>query len=511
MIIYDTLERSYSRNPDKIALITESGRHTFKDIYRDSLYFSDHLRDMGFVKGERICIYLDNSYESVISIYGSLKAGMIFIPVNPDTKKKKLQHILNNSGSRVIITDKIGCQQLKGIQTEITLVIRGNYEGIERDHIKFDDLITEIPATAGETVIDADIASIIYTSGSTGIPKGVTMTHLSMMTAMRSIISYLGNTPDDIVINVLPISFDYGLYQVLMTVMFGGTLVLEKNFIFFSNVIRRIKEERVTGFPLVPAIAEILLRMDGADDEDLRSLRYITNTAQRLPVRTIKSLMKRFPGVEIFSMYGLTECKRISYLDPSLLGERPDSVGKPMENTEIFLIDEEGRRINTPCSTGELVVRGSNLMKGYWNDPEETDKVLKSGYYPFEKVLLTGDIFSIDEDGFLYFISRKDDVFKIGGEKVSPKEVEEVLLQMRGIREAVLIKKENRILGNSLLLIASVDGDLDERMIKSHCMMNLEKHLVPREIILMESLPKNDNGKIDRSILVERYNGNGED
>ncbi len=204
-------------------------------------------------------------------------------------------------------------------------------------------------------------------------------------------------------------------------------------------------------------------------------------------------------------MYGLTECKRIAYLDPEKVLIKPNSVGKAMPNTEVFLVDEEGNRIDTPDTEGELVVRGSNLMKGYWNDEVETAKVLKEGYYPFEKVLFTGDIFKMDNEGDLYYISRKDDVFKVGGEKVSPREVEDTIYDLQGINEAVIIKREDPITGFSLLAVVSTRECINEEKIKAHCVKNLEKYLVPKKIVILDSLPKNQNGKIDRKLLQEKY------
>jgi acyl-CoA synthetase (AMP-forming)/AMP-acid ligase II len=270
-------------------------------------------------------------------------------------------------------------------------------------------------------------------------------------------------------------------------------------------VIKRIREEKVTGFPLVPAIAEIMLKLKDFHEEDFSSLRYITNTAQKLPERTIRGLNEKLPHVKIFSMYGLTECKRISYLDPEKVLLKPNSVGKAIPNTEVFLIDEDGRRIEEPDTPGELVVRGSNVMKGYWNNEVETAKVLKDGYYPFEKVLFTGDLFTMDEDGDLFFISRKDDVFKVGGEKVSPREVEDTIYTLDGIKEAAIIRKEDPLMGNSMIAVVSVVEGLKEDMIRAHCARNLEKYLVPRDLIILDSLPKNENGKIDRKLLHEKY------
>ncbi len=287
----------------------------------------------------------------------------------------------------------------------------------------------EPPASAN---IDLDLAAIIYTSGSTGEPKGIMLTHLNMVSAAHSITTYLENREDDIILDALPLSFDYGLYQVLMAFKFGGTVVLEWSFTYPYQVIQRMIDEKVTGLPGVPTIFAILLGLKGLEKYDFSHLRYITNTAAALPPAHIRKLRDLFPHVRIYSMYGLSECKRVSYLPPEELDRRPTSVGRGMPNEDLWIVDENGDRV--PAGTvGELVVRGSNVMRGYWNRPEETARTLRPGKYPGEVVLYTGDLFRMDEEGFLYFGGRMDDMIKSRGERVSPREIEECLCVLDGV------------------------------------------------------------------------------
>ncbi|MBN8921274.1 MAG: AMP-binding protein, partial [Rhizobiales bacterium] len=279
---------------------------------------------------------------------------------------------------------------------------------------------------------------LVYTSGSTGFPKGVMMTHQNVVAAATSITTYLENSEDDIILNVLPVSFDYGLYQVLMAMKVGATLVLEKSFAFPQVIFERMRAERVTGFPLVPTMAALILQMKEVRADSFPDLRYITNTAAALPPAHIQRLQELFPGARLYSMYGLTECKRCTYLPPEELRRRPASVGIAIPGTEAYVVDDAGERAK-PGETGELVIRGAHVMKGYWENAEATDKALKAGPFPWEKVLHTGDLFRTDEDGFLYFVGRKDDIIKTRGEKVSPKEVENVLYSLPGISEAAVI------------------------------------------------------------------------
>ena len=257
-----------------------------------------------------------------------------------------------------------------------------------------------------------------------------------------------GETADDIVINVLPLSFDYGLYQLLMVFKFGGTLVLEKGFAYPAAVLKRIEQEKVTGFPGVPTLFAMLLQMD-LSRFDLSSLRYLTNTAAALPVEHIQRLRDCLSLGRLYSMYGLTECKRTLYLPPEELDRRPGSVGIAIPGTEVWIEDEDGNRLG-PGEVGELVVRGSHVMQGYWNNPEATARWYRPGRYPAERLLYTGDLFRMDEDGFFYFVARKDDIIKSRGEKVAPKEVEHVLYQLPGVVEAAVIGVPDDLLGQAI-------------------------------------------------------------
>jgi acyl-CoA synthetase (AMP-forming)/AMP-acid ligase II len=347
-----------------------------------------------------------------------------------------------------------------------------------------------------------DLATIIYTSGSTGEPKGVVSAHYNVAAAARSITQYLENTPDDIILNTLPLSFDYGLYQVLMAALFGGTVVLETSFAFPYRVLERLVQEQVTGFPIVPTMAALLLQMQDLARFDFSALRYISNTAAALPVPHIRRLMDIFPRQRIYSMYGLTECKRVAYMPPEKLAERPGSVGIPMPNCEAFVVDESGREVGAN-QVGELVIRGANVMQGYWNSPEETAKRFQPGRYRADAMLYSGDLFRKDEEGFLYFVARKGDMIKTKGERVSPKEIENVVCEMEGVAEAAVIGVADNILGEAVKLFVVVNGakDLTENAVLKYCKSQLEPFMIPKFIEFRDSLPKTASGKIDKKML----------
>jgi len=299
----------------------------------------------------------------------------------------------------------------------------------------------------------------------------------------------------------LPLSFDYGLYQALMTFKAGGPLVLARSFTYPHAVLETMIREKVTGFPIVPTMSAVLLQLD-LGKYDLSSLRYITNTAAALPTHHIRQLRALFRDVKLYSMYGLTECKRVSYLPPDQIDVRPASVGRGMPNEEVYIVNEEGRRVG-PGVIGQLVVRGSNVMKGYWELPEETDKVLKPGAFPGERVLYTGDFFKMDEEGYLYFVGRKDDIIKTRGEKVSPKEVEDVLYSLDGVAEAAVLGIPDPTLGQAVKAVITLcDGAvLTEQDVRRHCSRQLEDFAVPKVVEFTDSLPKTASGKISKREL----------
>ena len=352
-------------------------------------------------------------------------------------------------------------------------------------------------------VIPIDLAALIYTSGSTGEPKGVMMTHQSMAFTAESIIEYLRMNEDDRILGFLPLSFDYGLYQLLMSIRLGATLILEESFAFPSQVINAIRDNDVSVFPGVPTVYTMLVTAFRKRTLSLPSVRIITNTAAALSDDLIPDLKRIFPNTIVFKMYGLTECKRVSYLEPEELDERPGSVGKAIPGTEVFLRSPDG----DPVAAGELGilhVRGPHVMLGYWNKPDQTAEMLKPGRYPYERILCTGDWFRMDEDGYLYFYGRGDDIIKSRGEKVSPVEVENVIRSIDQIEDVAVIGVPDKVLGESIAAFAVVRSgqSCTAAEIRRHCAARLENFMVPQSIIFLDELPKTSSGKVKKTDLT---------
>jgi long-chain acyl-CoA synthetase len=517
MLVSEFLEDSADRFPEKVALVDGHRRLTYLELEEQSNRLAQALLGLGLGKQDRAAVFLEPSAEAVISIFGVLKAGGVFLVIHPQVKPQKLAFILDDCQARVLLTDGSRAEQLADIRKKCptlaaVVVAAGRTEPSSarprseeaNGWADYDVLLrAHPPSRPARRCIDIDLASLIYTSGTTGRPKGVMLTHLNMVSAASSIIEYLENTPGDIILNVLPLSFDYGLYQVLMAFKFGGTVVQERSFLYPYKIIDLLLSEKITGFPIVPTIAAILLRLRDLKDHDFSHLRYVTNTAQALPPRMITQLQKVFPKTRIYSMYGLTECKRVSYLPPEELSRRPASVGKAMPNTEVYLVDEAGLRIAEPDRRGELVVRGANVMKGYWNLPEETERVLKAGPISGEKVLYTGDFFRLDGEGFLYFMGRKDDIVKVAGERVSPKEVENELHEIEGVSEAAVIGVPDEILGQALkaFVVLKPGFALSGQDIIRRLAGRLEGFKVPKFVVFKDELPRSQHGKVSKSEL----------
>lgn len=514
MLVQDFLENSADRLPGKIALVCEDQRLTYSEIESQANRLANAMRQNGVKRGDRIAIFLPNSIAAVVGIFAALKTGGIFVVINSTTKQDKLVSILNNCrATALMITTRnpvlaeavlASAPSIKLFVTtgpansdpQAAINIRSNLAILSYDDIQRNGLDSRPPRVS----IDLDLACLIYTSGSTGEPKGVMSDHSNVVFAASSIIEYLHNRESDIVIGMLPLSFDYGLYQLLMVFKFGGTLVLERSFTYPAAILKRIQDERVTGFPGVPTIYAMLLKMD-LSEFDLSSLRYLSNTAAALPPSHIQQLRAKFPWTTLYSMYGLTETKRTLYLPPEQLDQRADSVGIPIPGTECWVVDDQGNRL-PPGDVGELVVRGRHVMRGYWEDPVMTAQRYRPGLLPGERLCYTGDLFRMDADGFFYFVGRKDDIIKTRGEKVAPKEVEAVLYRLDGILEAAVIGVPDPVLGEAVKAVVVADREkVSEAQILAHCRLNLEDFMVPQQVEIRDDLPKTPSGKIDKKPL----------
>ncbi len=514
MLVQQFLEDSAAAYPGKTALVCGGRRLSYREIDEESDRLAASLRMLGLRRREQVIIFLENSPEAVISIFGVLKAGGVFVLLNSGVKAPKLSYIINDCAAALLVThhskEAIVRQALQRAPSLRGVLWCGSAL-LSQLHsppagcafVRWREALSAAPLTrdASRGVVDLDLATLIYTSGSTGEPKGVMSNHLNMAAATRSITSYLRNSPNDIVLSALPLSFGYGLYQVLATFFVGGAVVLEKSFAFPYRIVEKMVKEKVTGSPFVPTMFALLLQMD-LSRFDLGALRYVTNAGAALPVPYIRRFRELFPEVAFYSMYGLTECTRALYLPPDEIDRRPGSVGIPIPNEEVFIVDEQGEE--APAGAiGELVVRGSHVAQGYWNSPELSARVFRPGRCRSDAHLYTGDLFRRDDEGYYYFVARKDELIKTRGERVSPREIEEAICAMKDVVEAAVTGVPDPILGQAIraFVVPASGKTLRQEEVLRHCLRHLEPFMVPKYVEMRSSLPRSPSGKLDRKAL----------
>ncbi|HSS11284.1 MAG TPA: AMP-binding protein [Acidimicrobiales bacterium] len=511
-LVHHFLEESARRAPHKTAVVCGDQRMSFGEVDRAANRLANALTATGVTRGDRVATYLENSLEAVIAIFGILKAGAVVTTVNPSTRPEKLAYMLQDEAAAALVTANTARQReavrqalrVVGLPTVIWVAgIPQHDRPAGTRYQAWDDLLDGASDEAPPPrTIDRDLASLIYTSGTTGTPKGVMSAHRDTAFAAASICEYLDNTANDIIFCSLSLAFTYGFYQLITATRVAATLVLERNFVFPHRGLEIMARERVTGFPGVPTMFALLFGLKSLDRYDLNSLRYVTNAAAPLPLHHVKAVRAAFPQAKFFSMYGQTECKRACYLPPEELDRRPDSVGIAIPGTEVYVADHDGHGV-APGTIGELVVRGSHLMRGYWGLPDETAKRLRPGPTPGERVMYTGDLFRTDDEGFLYFVSREDDIIKSRGEKVSPNEIERTLYGLDGVRDVAVVGVPDEILGEAIkvFVVPEDAAELTEGDVRSFCARRLEDFMMPKYVEFRTSLPKSDNGKTVRKSL----------
>jgi long-chain acyl-CoA synthetase len=501
MRIEEHLRLSAGRFGSKTALIAGEILLSYEELDRLSDHLAAGFAAQGIKTGDRVLMVAENSAEAVVAFFAAWKAGAVPCPLHASIKQDKLRAIIESTQPFAIFAQGRFCGVVDTALNAANcapkkisfgaLPTNAALDWLTYDALIDDDGKAELPRPTS----DEALALLIHTSGSTGTPKGVMHSHASILAACGAIIDYLENDEDDVVLSVLPISFGYGITQILTMVMVGGTLVLEKSFAFPRKVLQRLGEVKATGFPLVPPMAALIAGMQDLQPGFLPDLRYITSAAAAMPPSVSQRLRALLPDARLFVMYGQTECIRATYLAADDVDRRPLSVGRAIPGTRTFVIDEEGRSLGSG-EIGELVVEGPHVMSGYWGDALASSAKL----LPISggRRLHTGDLFRTDEDGFLYFVSRRDDIIKTRGEKVSPQEVERVLYALSGIREAAVAGIDDPVFGQLIRAYVALEPDagLSEKDILRHCAAHLEDYMVPKSVEFRDALPKTSTGKI---------------
>ena len=513
-LIHDFIFDSARRTPGAEALVYGARRLDYAGLAMAVERAAGALLAAGVQRGERVAVYLEKRIENVAAMFGAAAAGAVFVPVNPLLKAEQVAYILADCNVRVLLTSPERLAQLDGVLDACpdlrTVFVTGD-KLPQAAAAALWDAAQEAPAAgrlAARRVIDADMAAILYTSGSTGKPKGVVLSHRNMVAGARSVAGYLGNTAQDRILAVLPLSFDYGLSQLTTAFLTGATAVL-MNYLFPKDILKAVLEEGITGLAAVPPLWIQLSALDWPRD---CSLRYLTNSGGAMPVPTVQALRAVLPSAQLFLMYGLTEAFRSTYLPPAELDRRPDSMGRAIPNAEVMVVRPDG----SPCAPnepGELVHRGALVSLGYWNDPAKTAERFRPapGRNPalplVEMAVWSGDTVRMDEEGFLYFVGRSDDMIKVSGYRISPSEVEEAAHASGLVLEAAAFGVPHPALGQAIVLLAVArDPDVTPASLLKECQRRLPAYMVPAHIDLRrEPFPRNPNGKFDRNLLRRSY------
>jgi acyl-CoA ligase (AMP-forming) (exosortase A-associated) len=521
-LLPDLVSLSAERDPQAIALTSGKQSLTYGDLQEAVTRCASGLIGLGLQRGERVGIYLEKRFETVIASFGAPAAGGVFVPLNPLLKPEQVGYILGDCNVRVLVTSPERLKLLEGVLAEcpnlrqiVVVDAKAELPSIGTLACHRWDALLVAPPRPGHRVIDADVLAILYTSGSTGKPKGVVLSHRNMVAGAKSVASYLGNRPGDTLLAALPLSFDAGFSQ-LTTAFHAGARVVLLNYLLPRDVLKALEREKVTGLTAVPPLYIQLSQLEWPATIT-EHLRYFANTGGRMPRETLAALRARLPKTKPFLMYGLTEAFRSTYLPPEEVDRRPDSIGKAIPNAEILVLREDG----TPCAPnepGELVHRGALVGMGYWNDPQKTAERYKplpgreAGLVIPELAVFSGDTVRRDEEGFLYFVGRRDEMIKTSGYRVSPTEVEEILYATKLVGECVAFGVEHATLGQAIQVIATppAGGALDTEALLAECKARMPAYMVPAGIAVRTGpLPRNPNGKIDRKTLgtewIERH------
>lgn len=506
--------------PDSIAIEYKQEKISYQELSTLASAFAGGYSSMNLPKGSRVGIFLAKQVETISTMFGTLLAGGSIVPVNPILKPNQIEHILCDCDVSILVTSKARLKQIEAVIENcpaLKKIVLVDFD----DSVNTDQYTKPIsswqafclpykPEQAPE-IIESDLAAIFYTSGSTGKPKGVVLTHHNMRVGAESVAQYQMNTEKDRILAVLPFSFDYGFSQITTAFVSGATVIL-LDYLLPKDVIKALERTEATGLAGVPPLWMQITKLEWPDSIK-QHLRYITNSGGAMPQSTLSLLQDKLPNTDIYLMYGLTEAFRSTYLPPDQVNIRPTSMGKAIPNAEIFVINANNEECQ-PGEEGELVHRGPLVAQGYWNDPEKTSERYKplppsltDGRTVTELAVWSGDSVKKDEEGYLYFVSRTDEMIKTSGYRVSPTEIEETLLLLDNISEAVAMGIPHSELGQAIVVVATSNSESDnlEKEIMSALRKQLPVYMLPQKLFIRDELPRNANGKFDRKQLYIEF------
>jgi amino acid adenylation domain-containing protein len=488
----DLLDTRADRQGGDVVLVDDDRAVTYAQLRKRARCEAAALRRAGVARGDRVAILLPRGADALAVFFGAQLLGAVAVFVSDVLRPPQVAYMLEHSGARVAVTDDRLCTQLAGGPLRAGRVLRPGTADDDR-----------VPAARP---IGADLAALMYTSGSTGSPKGVMFTHDNLLRGAEIVAGYLRLGPADRTLSVLPWSFDYGFNQVLSAMWAGGSAVVARS-AHAPDICRLLAEQRITGLAAVPPLWEILTgRLSPLLRRELPHLRYVTNSGGALRPGTLAALRRAHPHTEVYLMYGLTEAFRSTYLPPGLVDEHPTSMGRPIPGTEILVLDDDGHEC-PPGAVGELVHRGPTVAAGYWNDPAATARVFR----PYraaapgstgETVVHSGDYVRRDADGLLYYVGRRDELFKRRGMRVNPAEIEAFLLGTGLVRHAVVFAAPGEDTDPDVVavVVPAVPGDAASALAAA-CRQDLPAFQRPSRVVERADLPRTGSGKIDRTAV----------
>lgn len=505
----DFVRNAAARDAEKVAIVDGARSYSYEELARAMNVVGAALRARGVRRFDRVGVLLDKSWEAVVALLGVAASGAAFVPISTGLRRPQAEHVARDCAVKLLLTSTSTAPLRVGLDVPTLTLEEGRLlDESGRVEARLDErAFASVPAA-----IETDLGAILYTSGSTGKPKGIMLSHRNLVAGAQIVSSYLENTPEDRLLSVLPFHFDYGLSQLTTMLRVGGTLVLQRS-LLPGDILRGLREHGITGLAGVPSVWTLLLQSERSlREQPLSTLRYISNSGGMIPSAHIEKLKQLLPTTKIVLMYGLTEAFRSTYLPPEEVGRGPSCIGKAIPDTEIFVVTPDGREC-APGEVGELVHRGPTVALGYWGAPEKTATVYRPNplappeLQAHDRVVYSGDLVRRDEDGYLYYVGRRDELIKVDGHRISPQELEELFHEDESVHEVAVFGRGDIASGQSIVAVLSLrEGVIrTEEDLRASLRERAPPYMMPRSIVVLPALPKTSSGKIDRSELRRTY------
>lgn len=487
--VFSVLQESYKKYPNRVYVVEEGREWTYYEIFNKVIALTKYMNNYSISPGDRIIIYLDNSVQYVVAYFSVLLKNAIVVPINKNTTIENLKYIIEDSSPKLILSNQMSLKRIQncvGIDECCTINI---------DLLNEENLEKELP-NINSIILDSELpAMILYTSGTTKLPKGVTLSHKNLIANTESILEYLELTYEDSILATINFSYSYGNSLLLTHTKIGGRIIIENRVLYPQKVIEQIYDSKTTGFSTVGSYLNLLLKQDGLKPLYMKNLKYITLAGEGTAQEDIFKLSNIAPHLKIIVMYGQTEAAaRLSYLEASLVFKRMGSIGKGIPGVTLRVVIEDGRDV-MPGEIGEIIATGKNIMKGYWNNQEGTEEVIKNGW------LHTGDLATVDEDGYIYVKGRNDDLIKYLGHRISPMEIEGVINSSEQVLESAVVAVENEHGKQIKAFIIPKYNNYDKDTIIAFIKKRLPAFKRPHIIEFVDEIPRTVNGKIKRNEL----------